>query len=70
MTRELGEARSEVAATEHLERATGFVVEAAPPQRRDLVVERLGHHCMREAKVTRTVRAVDDDGDGRGLVEG
>ena len=33
-------------------------------------MERLGHHRIREAKMARPVRAVDDDGDGRSLVEG
>ncbi len=54
---------------QHLERASGFVVEAASPQRRDLLVQRLGHDCVPEAQMTCSPRAVHDHRDRRRFVE-
>ena len=53
----------------HLERASGLVVEAASPQRGDLLVQRLGHDGMAEAQMARAAGAVDDDRDRRRFVE-
>ena len=67
--RELGESRPEVAAAQHLERATGFIVETPSPQGGDLLVERFGHDGMAEPEMPRSSGAVDDDRDRRRFVE-
>ncbi len=69
MPRELGETLTEIASTEHLERAAGLVMQPAASQRRDLLVQGFGHDRVPEAQMACSPGAVHDDRRSRGFVE-